>query len=106
MLSRRGTGTAIAGLMIACALIGFGGSASAQGFKRTLLQTTVFPGSQYVTALYTVDIDAGATVPRHTHPGLETIYILEGEIDLMIEGQPDRHLKAGNSAQIPVGNRA
>ncbi len=75
----------------------------AQGFKRTMLQTSTFPGSQYITALYTVDIDAGAGVPSHTHPGLETLYILEGEMDLSVEGQPVRHLKAGDSAQIPMG---
>jgi quercetin dioxygenase-like cupin family protein len=76
--------------------------AQAQGFKRTLLQTNSFPGSQYVTALYIVDIDAGAVVPPHTHPGLETLYILEGEMDLSVAGQPDRHVKAGDSAQIPA----
>jgi quercetin dioxygenase-like cupin family protein len=75
--------------------------AGAQGFKRTMLQTTAFPGSQYVTALYIVDIEAGATVPRHTHPGLETLYILEGELTLVVEGQPDRQLKPGDSAQVP-----
>jgi quercetin dioxygenase-like cupin family protein len=90
--------------LVAGVLFGFGmTSAQAQGFKRTMLQTTAFPGGQYVTALYVVDIDAGAAVPPHTHPGLETLFILEGEMDLSIEGKPDRHLKAGDSAQIPPG---
>jgi quercetin dioxygenase-like cupin family protein len=68
-----------------------------------MLQTTPFPGTQYITALYTVDIDAGATVPKHTHPGLETLFVLEGEADLAIEGEPVKHLKPGDSAQIPIG---
>jgi quercetin dioxygenase-like cupin family protein len=89
--------------LFASALLFASVPAGAQGFKRTLLQTTAFPGSQYVTALYVLDIEAGASVPRHTHPGLETIYVLEGEIDLIVEGQPDRHLKPGDSAQIPMG---
>jgi quercetin dioxygenase-like cupin family protein len=76
--------------------------AQAQGFKRTMLQTSTFPGGQYVTALYVVDIDAGAAVPPHTHPGLETLYILEGELDLSVEGQPNRHLRSGDSVQIPA----
>jgi quercetin dioxygenase-like cupin family protein len=84
-------------------LAGFGPAAHAQGFKRTMLQTTVFPGSQYVTALYTIDIDAGATIPHHTHPGVETGYILEGELNLAVEGQELKHLKAGDSFQIPAG---
>jgi quercetin dioxygenase-like cupin family protein len=102
MRHKSGTLTVLAVAAATAALFGLGGYASAQGFKRTMLQTTVFPGSNYVTALYVVDIDAGAAVPRHTHPGLETIYILDGEMDLVVEGQPDRHLKAGDSAQIPA----
>jgi len=86
--------------LIAGALLASGMSAEAQGFKRTMLQTTAFPGTQYITALYTVDIDAGAAIPTHTHPGLETLYVLEGELDL---AQAPRHLKPGDSAQIPMG---
>jgi quercetin dioxygenase-like cupin family protein len=40
---------------------------------------------------------------RHTHPGIETTYVLEGELILKIDGQPDQHLKAGDPLQIPVG---
>jgi quercetin dioxygenase-like cupin family protein len=91
-----GLGTAFAfGLLL------LSSSAGAQGFKRTMLQTSVFPGGQYVTALYIVDIDAGASAAPHTHPGLETLYILEGELTLSVAGQPDRQLKPGDSAQIP-----
>lgn len=89
--------------LIAGALLSLGTPAEAQGFKRTMLQTMAYPGTQYVTALYTVDIDAGAAIPPHTHPGLETLYVLEGEIDLAIEGQAAKHLKPGDSAQIPIG---
>jgi quercetin dioxygenase-like cupin family protein len=98
-----GTKAAVFAALIAGVLLSSGSSASAQGFKRTMLQTTVFPGSQYVTALYTVDIDAGASISRHTHPGVETTYVLEGEFDLSIEGQDVKHVKAGDSFQIPAG---
>ncbi|SRR5579883_274515 len=78
--------------------------AQAQAFKRTMLQTSPFPpGSPYVTALYVVEINAGAKVPPHTHPGLETLYVLEGELALSVEGQPERQLKTGDSAQVPAG---
>jgi quercetin dioxygenase-like cupin family protein len=89
--------------LIASVLLSFSATADAQGIKRTLLQTTAFPGTQYVTALYIIDIDAGGLVPRHTHPGLETLYILEGEMDLLVEDQPDKHMKPGDSGQIPAG---
>ncbi len=91
------------GVLAAGALLAFQLSAQAQGFKRTLLQSNQFPGTQYVTALYIVDIEAGATIPRHTHPGVETAYVLEGELDLAVEGQDVKHAKAGDSFQIPAG---
>jgi quercetin dioxygenase-like cupin family protein len=49
------------------------------------------------------EVPAGGAAGRHTHPGVELGYILEGEADLIVEGQPDRHLKAGDSYQIPLG---
>jgi quercetin dioxygenase-like cupin family protein len=84
-------------------LLDSGLSGSAQGFKRTMLQSTAFPGTEYITALYIVEIDGGATVSKHTHAGLETLYILEGEANLAIEGQPEKHLKMGDSVQILKG---
>jgi quercetin dioxygenase-like cupin family protein len=92
----------LSGLAVALSA-GFGGSAQAQGVKRTMLQTTTFPGSQYVTALYTVEIDTGTAIPAHTHPGVETTYVLEGELDLSVEGQAVKHVKAGESFQVPAG---
>ena len=40
-------------------------------------------------------------VPRHTHPGIESSYVLEGGFELPIQGQPIRMLKAGDGFQIP-----
>ena len=41
--------------------------------------------------------------PKHTHPGVESAYILDGEADLIVEGQPDRKLQASDTFQIPAG---
>jgi quercetin dioxygenase-like cupin family protein len=49
-----------------------------------------------------VEVLANALVPRHTHPGIEVGYVLEGEADLVIDGQPVLHLKAGGSFVIPA----
>jgi len=49
------------------------------------------------------ELAAGVSAGRHTHPGLEIGYVLEGEVDLLVDGQPARHLKAGDSWQIPAG---
>jgi quercetin dioxygenase-like cupin family protein len=47
--------------------------------------------------------EAGVTIGRHTHPGIESAYILEGGFDLPIEGQPTRAYKPGDGFVIPPG---
>jgi quercetin dioxygenase-like cupin family protein len=49
-----------------------------------------------------VTVEAGVSVPRHTHPGIESSYVLEGGGgELPVEGQPMRIIKAGEAFQIP-----
>ncbi len=50
-----------------------------------------------------VDIDPGVTAPRHSHPGEEIIYLLEGLMEYQIDGQPPVTLKAGEVYFIPSG---
>ena len=84
---------------IACA-----GAAIAQqsAIKRTPLQKLDFPpGFNTVTAI--AEVPAGGAAGRHTHPGAETGYVLEGELELIIDGKPPIKVKAGESYQIPEG---
>jgi quercetin dioxygenase-like cupin family protein len=74
----------------------------APGVTRTVLQQIDVPGGQLETVTSTVDFAPGAGVPLHTHFGVESAYVLEGEGILSVEGQPDRHLKAGDSFEIPA----
>jgi quercetin dioxygenase-like cupin family protein len=78
------------------------GAAFAQGIKRTPLQKIDFPAG-YTTVTAIAEIPAGGSAGRHTHPGIETGYVLEGEGDLIIDGQPTKHLKPGDSWAIPAG---
>lgn len=82
----------------------FAGAAFAQqgGIKRTPLQKVEFPDG-YITVTGIAEIPPGAAAGRHTHPGIESGYVIEGEADLLVEGQPAKHLKAGDSYQIPAG---
>ena len=73
------------------------------GITRTVIQKTDFPGDQYATILYLAEIAPGAMVPRHTHPGVESAYVLEGQEDLIMGGEAPRHLKAGDGYQMPAG---
>jgi quercetin dioxygenase-like cupin family protein len=70
--------------------------------KRTPLQTVDFPpGFNVVSAI--AEITPGNCAGRHTHPGVESSYVMEGAIVLKVADQPDKTLKAGESFQIPPG---
>lgn len=72
------------------------------GIKRTPLQKVEFPEG-YVAVSGIAEVPPGGSAGRHTHPGIEMGYLMEGEADLIIEGKPDQHLKAGDSYLIPAG---
>lgn len=59
------------------------------------------PGREAVVAK--VEIAAGGIAGWHTHPGDEISYVSEGEVTVMVAGQPDRKVAAGQSFVIPAG---
>jgi quercetin dioxygenase-like cupin family protein len=72
------------------------------GIKRTIVKTQdVSGGHQAVIA--SVIIAPGASAGRHTHPGEEISYVIEGEGEILIEGQPPLQIKAGDGFVIPAG---
>ncbi len=50
-----------------------------------------------------VDIAPGVAFPKHTHPGEEIIYVLEGSLEYQVEGKPPVTLKRGDVLFIPAG---
>jgi quercetin dioxygenase-like cupin family protein len=77
--------------------------AQAQGIKRTVLQRQDLAGAeQKECVLASAEIEPGANVGKHFHPGLEVAYIAEGALDLMVDGEQTKHLKAGDSYRIDV----
>ena len=105
MLTRRGFASCAL-----CAITGFiateasaqGTPPAAGGVTRKILSQTDGPAPGYVTLLVEATIEAGVPVGRHTHPGIESAYVLEGGFELPIQGQPTRTLKAGDAFQIPA----
>jgi quercetin dioxygenase-like cupin family protein len=73
------------------------------GVKRTVLQKTDVPGTNFEVIQAIAEIPAKTATGRHTHPGPETSTVLEGEMTLKVDGQPDKPLKAGDSFQVPSG---
>jgi quercetin dioxygenase-like cupin family protein len=74
-----------------------------QTIKRTPLQKFDVPGTAYETVIGIAEITPNVTIGRHTHPGPESGYMLEGEMVLMVDGQPEKALRTGDSYQIPAG---
>jgi quercetin dioxygenase-like cupin family protein len=71
--------------------------------KRTPLQKFDVPGSSYETVIGIAEIAPNVNIGRHTHPGPESGYMLEGEMVLFIDGQPEKTVKVGESYQVPSG---
>ena len=81
------------------------GSVLAQqpAFKRTVLQQSDIsaPGREVVQAV--ADFEPRATPGRHTHPGEEIGYVLEGTFLVEQDGKAPVTLKAGGTFLIPAG---
>ena len=50
-----------------------------------------------------VELASGAVAPKHSHPGEEIIYVLEGTFEYEVEGKPPVTLTAGGVLFIPAG---
>lgn len=74
-----------------------------QTIKRTPLQKFDVPGTQYETVIGMAEIVPNVNIGRHTHPGPESGFMLEGEMVLIVDGQPPKTVKAGESYQVPPG---
>jgi quercetin dioxygenase-like cupin family protein len=73
------------------------------GGKRTDLQRHDLsaPGREVIQVR--VDFDPGYVSPRHTHPGEEIIYVLEGTLEYEIAGKPPARVKPGDVLFVPAG---
>ena len=94
---------AMATLIAGSALAPHAAQAQQAGIKRTDLQRhdLSVPGREAVQVR--VDIDPGVAFGKHTHPGEEIIYVIEGTLEYEIEGKPPVTLKAGDVLFIPAG---
>lgn len=74
--------------------------AQQSAIKRTVLQQTDVPGSNYQVEYALVEIPANTRTGRHYHPGTVFGYLLEGEYTLTIDGQAPKTYKAGETVRI------
>jgi quercetin dioxygenase-like cupin family protein len=73
------------------------------GTKRTDLQRHDLGTTGREAIQVRVDCDPGAAFGRHTHPGEEIIYVLEGSLEYQVEGKSPVTLKAGDVFIVPAG---
>jgi quercetin dioxygenase-like cupin family protein len=60
------------------------------------------PGREVVQTI--VELDPGVTSSRHTHPGEEIVFVLEGApLEYEVEGRPAVTLEPGEVLFIPAG---
>lgn len=92
-------------VVAAAALVAVGAVvAQASGITRTLVarnDVSFAPNREAVVVR--ADVAANAAAGRHTHPGDEVGYVMEGQLQLVVEGQAPRLVKAGESFTVPAG---
>ncbi len=73
------------------------------GIKRTELQRHDLGGTGREVIQVRVELAPGVSFGRHTHPGEEVIYMIEGVLEYEVEGRAPIRLKAGEVLFIPAG---
>ena len=71
--------------------------------KRTPLQKFDVPGTNYETVIGMAEIVPNVNIGKHTHPGPESGFMLEGDMTVLVDGQAPLVVKAGESYKIPPG---
>ena len=94
----------IGAVIVAFSLVQHAAEGQPSGIRRIDLQRSdlSIPGREVVQTI--VELDAGVTSSRHTHPGEEIVYVLEGApLRYEVEGRPPVTLKPGEVLFIPAG---
>ena len=94
---------AAAVLLVAGALAPHIALAQWAGIKRTDVTRDDLsaPGREVIQVL--VEFAPGVAAPRHSHPGEEIAYVIEGVFLYELDGRPPVTLKAGDALFIPAG---
>ena len=91
-------GAGVVSLGVAAALF-----AQQPGFTRKMLQDQNLSVSERHAVQVVAEFTPGAAAGKHTHPGEELGYVLEGTLQLEVTGQPPRTLNAGEVFFVPAG---
>ena len=94
-------------LAVLLCTLSLGGAATAfaqsTGIQRTIVQKADVSVENREAVIARVEIAPGIIAGKHTHPGDEISYVLEGEGELYIEGEAVCKVKAGDGFVVPAG---
>ncbi len=76
---------------------------AAKGLSRTVVTKADVAEAGYEAVVARVTLAPGGTSGRHTHPGDEISYVVSGEGELLVDGQPSQALKADQAFVVPGG---
>ena len=94
-----------AAALVIVAAISAGAALAAQqsGFTRTPLQDQPISVAGHHGVTARVDIGPGVESGRHMHPGEEFGYVLEGALQLEIDGRAPQTFRTGDVFFVPAG---
>ncbi len=73
----------------------------AQTVKRSVLQRADVTGPEPKDCVFgSAEFTPGSSTGKHIHHGVEIAYVAEGELELLVDGEEPKHLKAGDSYQV------
>jgi quercetin dioxygenase-like cupin family protein len=91
-------------VVLAAALLGCVALYAQQpGFTRKMLQDQNLSVNDRHAVQALAEFVPGGAAGKHTHPGEELGYVIEGTLQLEIAGEPPRTVKAGESFFVPAG---
>ena len=91
-------------IAVLIAVAGIGTLAAQQpGFTRKLIQDKDLSVADRHAVQALAEFVPGGAAGKHTHPGEELGYVVEGTLELLVEGQPPRIVKAGEAFFVPAG---
>jgi len=70
---------------------------------KTILKTTPSGDDTKETVISSAEFAPGVTLPRHTHPGDDYTVVLQGTLELIVEGREPRQVSAGEAFYVPGG---
>jgi quercetin dioxygenase-like cupin family protein len=80
-----------------------GSPPAASPLKRTQVYKGPVAAADHEAVVVKAELAAGGHAGRHTHPGDEISYVVDGDAELLVDGQPPLKLKAGEGFSVPAG---